>query len=136
MANTGQNPRDVSGWIGWIYFAGFLMLLSATFQMIAGFAALFKQDVYVVGEKGLLALNYTQWGWVHLIIGVVLLLTALSLFNGNWWGRFIGVVLASLSAIANFAFISAYPFWSITIITLDVFIIYALLVHGDEVKEV
>lgn len=131
-----QSPQDVSGWVGWIYFAGFLMLLSAVFQMIAGLVALFKDEVYVVGANRLVALDYTSWGWIHLIVGLVLLLTALSLFNGSWWGRFVGVVLASLSAIANFAFVGAYPIWSILIIAIDVFIIYALLVHGNEVRNV
>jgi hypothetical protein len=137
MAKTtkSQGPQDVSGWVGWVYFAGFLMLLSATFQMIAGLAGLFKDEVYVVGENNLLALDYTQWGWVHLLIGIVMLISAISLFNGNLWGRIVGVTLASLSAIANFAFISAYPLWSIVVIVVDIFIIYALLVHGDELKE-
>ena len=137
MAKTtkSQSAQDVSGWVGWVYFAGFLMLLSATFQMIAGLAGLFKDEVYVVGENNLLALDYTQWGWAHLLIGIVMLISAISLFNGNLWGRIVGVTLAGLSAIANFAFISAYPLWSIVVIVVDIFIIYALLVHGGDLKE-
>ncbi len=124
----------MSGWVGWVFFAAFLMLLSATFQMIAGFAALFKDDIYAVTQRGLLMFDYSQWGWIHMFIGLVLLLTALSLFGGGMWGRIVGVVLATLSAVANFAFLTASPVWSVLIIILDVLIIYALMVHGGDVR--
>jgi hypothetical protein len=126
--------KEVTGWVGWVYFAGFLMMLSGVFQIIAGLVALFRDEVFLVGANNLFVLDYTQWGWIHLIFGVVLFLTALSLMSGGLWGRTVGVVLASLSAIANFAFISAYPLWAMLVITLDILIIYALLVHGDEAK--
>lgn len=127
--------KEPTGWVGWVFFAGFLMMLSGVFQMIAGFTALFKDDVYLVTERSLVAFDYSQWGWVHLLFGLFLFLTALSLMAGNMWGRVVGVILATFSAIANFAFISAYPIWSITVIVIDIFIIYALLVHGDEARE-
>lgn len=132
MANRNG---DVSGWVGWQYFAASLMMLAGVFQFIAGLVALFKDQVFLVAPNNLVLLDYTQWGWVHVIIGVVLFLTSFSLFAGNMWGRTVGVLLASLSAIANFAFIQAYPWWSLTVIILDVLIIYAIAVHGGEVKE-
>jgi len=128
------SSTDPSGWVGWVYFAAFMMMLAGIFQGIAGLVALFRDQVFLVTTHNLFLLDFTQWGWIHLILGVLLITASLSLFRGNYWGRFMGVVLASLSAIANFAFINAYPFWSLLIIAIDVFIIYALLVHGNEAE--
>lgn len=130
-----NSSSEVSGWVGWVYFGGIMMLLSGFFQAIAGMLALFKDEVYLIGTENLLVLDYTQWGWAHLLIGLVLIISAVSLMNGNMWGRTVGVFLASLSAIANFAYLSAYPFWALTIIVVNIFIIYAIVVHGDEAIE-
>lgn len=127
--------KEPTGWIGWVYFAGFLMMLAGVFQMIAGFTALVKDEVYIAGPNNLLLLDYTQWGWAHLLFGLVLFATSFSLMAGNAWGRTVGVILATLSAIANFAFVTAYPVWALTVIVVDILIIYALLVHGDEAQE-
>jgi len=135
MAENYQHSSNVTGWVGWIYFASFLMMLSGAFQIIAGLVALFKQDVFVVAQNHLLVFDYSQWGWVHIIIGIVLFLSAFSLFGGRLWGRIVAITLASLSAIANFAFLDAYPWWSLAVIALDVLIIYAIAVHGRELKE-
>ena len=126
------NGSDMSGWVGWVYFAAFMMLLAGIFQSIAGLVALFRDQAFLVTSNNLFVLDYTQWGWLHLAIGVLLVVSALSLFQGNMWGRVMGVVLATLSAIANFGFLNAYPLWSMVVIAIDVFILYALIVHGRE----
>ena len=131
MADNGKN--EVSAWVGWVYFAGYLMMLMGIFQSIAGLTALLKDNYYTVHNGTLVALSYTQWGWIHLLIGIVVIAAGSAVLNGQAWGRVLGVILAALSAIANFAFISSYPFWSITIMVVDLLIVYALLVHGDEV---
>ncbi len=130
-----RNNGEVSGWVGWQYFAASLMMLAGVFQAIAGLVALFKDQVFLVTQSNLVLLDYTQWGWVHLCLGFILFLTSLSLFAGNLWGRTVGIIMAALSAIANFAFLDAYPWWSLTVIILDVLIIYAIAVHGGEVQE-
>jgi hypothetical protein len=130
-----NNNSDVSGWVGWQFFAAFMMMLAGVFQAIAGLVAIFQNQVLLVTSSHLVLMDYTQWGWVHLIIGAVLFLSSFSLMAGNMWGRFVGITLASLSAIANFAYIDAYPWWSLTIIVLDILIIYAIAVHGGEIKE-
>jgi uncharacterized membrane protein HdeD (DUF308 family) len=117
---------------GWIDFAGYLMVVAGTFHIIAGLTALFKDQVYVAAQSTLLAFDYTQWGWVHLIFGIILCLSAASLFANRFWGRFVAIFLATLSAIANFSFIWAYPLWSVMIIALDVMIIYAVATHGRD----
>lgn len=129
---SSKGSQDVSSWVGWVYFAGILMLLSGIFQMFAGLVALFRDTVFVVGPERIISVDYTTWGWVHLLLGAVLALTAFSLMNGNAWGRFWGVVLASLSAIANFGFVDVYPIWALLVITIDILIIYAIVVHGGD----
>jgi hypothetical protein len=126
--------KNVTGWVGWIYFAGCLMMLVGIFQTIAGLVALFRDDVYLVAADKLLVFDYTEWGWIHLIIGLILFLSSLSVFTGGTWGRLLGSFLAGLSAIANFAFLTAYPLWSSLVIIVDVLIIYALIAHGREMR--
>ena len=79
--------------------------------------------------------NYKAWGWLDLILGIIVLLAGYELFRGALWARVVAVALAALSIIANMAFMSAYPLWSILIIVLNVLVVYALLVHGGELKE-
>ncbi len=127
--------KEVTGWVGWVYFAGLLMMIAGVFQGIAGLTALLKDDFYVVTERSLLAFNVTTWGWIHLLLGVVLLAAGSAVINGRTWGRIVAVILATLSAMLNFLFISAYPVWSIMVVVVDILIIYALVVHGDEAAE-
>jgi len=127
--------HKTSGWTGWIFFGGTIMILTGIFQALAGLIALFKHSAYLVVENQLIGFNYTQWGWLHLAIGAILILTAFSLFTGSLFGRFMGIVIASLSALANFAFLQSYPLWSLTIIALDVIVIYAIAMHGKELAE-
>lgn len=130
-----SDPEGMSGWAGWVYFAGIMMMLAGIFQFIAGLVAIYRNEVFVVGANSLLVFDYSQWGWIHLIIGVLLFLAAFSVFAGGAFGRALGSMLAGLSAIANFAFFTAYPLWTIIVITIDILIIYALLVHGNELKD-
>jgi hypothetical protein len=129
-----SNYDDATGWVGWIFFAGIMLVLAGFMQSIAGLVAIFHPDTYIQTANHLVVFDYTQWGWVHLILGVILFASAASLFAGRLWGRIVGVTVASLSLLANFAFIGAYPFWTISIITLDVLVIYAIAVHGKEMQ--
>lgn len=133
MANN--NRKQVTGWVGWIYFAGFMMLITGILQMIAGLTALLNDKFYVVTEQNILAFNFTTWGWIHLLVGLIVMLAGTAVIAGSFWGRIVAVFLATLSIIANFAFISSYPIWSTIVIVIDVLIIYALTVHGSEVEE-
>lgn len=136
---TRDHPQrattEVTGWTGWILFASILMGISGVFHMIAGLTALFKETVFVVGANQLVVMNYDQWGWAHLILGAVLLLSALSLASGKLWGRIFGVFIATLSIIANFVFFEAYPVWSLMIILVDIVLIYSIVIHGSELRE-
>jgi hypothetical protein len=127
--------KEPTGWVGWVYFASAMMLLVGGMQSIAGLVALFKDDYYVVAQNGLIAFNYTTWGWVHLLMGILIFLAGLAVAAGRTWGIVIGVLLAIVSALANVAFLSAYPIWSIMAIVINVFVIYALTIHGSELKD-
>ena len=124
-----------TGWVGWIYFASLMMMLVGGFQAIVGLVSLFKEDVYLVTEEALLVFDYSTWGWIHLVLGLVVFAAGVSLMNGATWARMVGILLAGISLFANMAFISSFPLWSILIIVIDVLVIYALTVHGGEVRE-
>lgn len=129
------DSSDVSGWIGWIYFGGLMMMLLGSVHIIAGLVALFNDEVILVGQKNVWLLDITAWGWVHLIAGILVLMAGLAVMSGKMWGRVVGIVLGVLAAIANFAFIPVYPLWSILMFTLCVIIVFALVAHGAEAKD-
>ena len=131
---SAQN-NSPSGWVGWIYFAGFMMMLLGVLEAIAGLAAIFKDNFYLVTESHLLVWNYKTWGWISLILGVIVFMAGLEVMRGAVWARTVGVFLAGLSLVANMGFMDAYPLWSILMIVVDVFVIYALIVHGNELRE-
>lgn len=128
----GQTSQPSRPWYGWIAFAGAMMILLGTFHVIAGLVALFDEDYFLVGKSGLVVeMDYTGWGWAHLIIGLIVIFAGLGLFTGQTWARIVAVMLAMFSAVANLAFLSAYPIWSTIMIVVDILVIYAVLVHGD-----
>jgi len=130
------NSPDPTGWTGWVVFASFMMILLGSFQAVEGLVAIFKDDYYHVAPSGLvLNINYSAWGWTHLLLGALILLAGVGVLAGNVLARFVGVVLAGISAILNLVFIEAYPIWSVLIITVDVLVIYALVVHGRELRD-
>jgi hypothetical protein len=128
-ASLSNQSMDTSS-SGWVSFASYMLIVVAVFQMIAGFVAIFSSDLYIASANHLLVLDYTQWGWVHVLIGAVLLLSAASLMAGRTWGRIVAIIVATMSAIANFGFIWAYPLWSILMIVMDITIIYSVAMYG------
>jgi len=133
MAQQKKAPMQ-TGWVGWIYFGGALLLALGGLQIIAGLVGIFRNDFYVATTNSLLAFNYTTWGWIYLILGIVVMLTGIGIWTGQTWARIVAIFLAVLSITGHTAFITAYPLWSIIAIVLCGFIIYALALHGDETK--
>ncbi len=128
--------QDPGAWAtGLILFAGIMMLMAGGFQAFTGAVALFEDEFYVTTPNYIVEFDATSWGWIHLLLGLVVLFAGIGVLSGQTWARVVGITLAVVSALANFAFIPYYPFWSIMIITLDVFIIWALSVHGGALKE-
>lgn len=128
---TNSN-QTVTGWVGWVYFAAFMMVLSGTVQIVAGLVALLRDTYFLVGERAVLAFDYTTWGWIHLLIGVVVLCAGVALFQGSTWARVVGILLAMVNFVSQFIFLQSYPIWSLIAMTIDVLVIYALTVHGGE----
>ena len=121
---------------GWAWFAGGLMVLVGIFQVITGIVALAGTGYYTVPSRNLVVdASYTTWGWVHLILGAVLLVVGGGVALGSTVARVAGVALAMLSAVVNLAFLPAAPFAATLIIGLDVFLIYAITVHGGEPRQ-
>jgi len=127
--------REPTGWVGWIVFAGVIMVIAGVLQAVYGLIAIVNDDWVVWGDRGNLYVDLTAWGWIHLIGGIIVVLAGLGLFTGNILARIVAVVVAGLSLIANFLFIPAYPLWALTVITLDVLVIFAILAHGREMAD-
>jgi hypothetical protein len=120
------------GW-GLVVFAGVMMILLGIFHALTGLTAILKDQFFVFTSNNyLISVDVTAWGWIHLIAGVVVALAGFYVLTGAAWARAIGILLAALSAIANFLFIPYYPFWSLLMIALDIFVIWALARHGRE----
>ncbi|UZN03676.1 hypothetical protein [Cellulomonas sp. S1-8] len=116
--------------VGGTAFAAVLMIMIGAFHAIQGSVALFQDDFYVVTPRYVAQFDLTTWGWIHLVLGLLVLCAGFALLADKTWARVVGVILAATSALANFAFIPYYPFWALTIIALDVFIIWALTARG------
>lgn len=123
--------------VGFSAFAGVMLIVVGVFQAFAGLAAIIEDQIYVVGQDYVFSFNATAWGWIHLLIGIVLVLAGFGIFSGSVWARTLGVFIAGISAIGNFVFLIGWnqPIWSILIIAIDVTIIWALTVHGRDIAQ-
>lgn len=128
-----QSSTYSGGAVGLTVFAAVMMIMIGVFQSIAGIVALLNDEFYVVGEEWIFQFDITIWGWVHLLLGVLIAVAGVGLFGGQVWARTVGVILAVISGIVMFAWLPWYPLWAILIITLDVFIIWALTAHGRDI---
>ena len=129
-----MSQNEPSGWaIGWALFAAVMLITVGCFQVIAGIAAIAEDDIYVQVPSYILELDVTTWGWAHLILGAILILSGLGVMTGNVLARTVGVLVASVSMVANFAFIPWYPIWSIVMIGVCIAVIWALTAHGRDV---
>jgi len=127
---------QTTGWVGWIVFAGVMMLVLGMFHAFQGFIALFQDSYYLVPKSGLTVhVDYTGWGWTHLILGLVVFAAGAGLLAGQMWARVVGVILAVISAVVNVGFLAAYPIWSAIMVAIDILVIWALTVHGGEMKK-
>ena len=135
MSTTQQEPRraeqEVSGWAwGGITFAATMAILIGTFQVMEGLVAIINDDFFVVARNYTFDLDVTAWGWIHLIVGAVMLIVGFGLFARSTWAGVTAIVVAVLSAVSNFFFVPYYPIWALVVIGLNVWIIWALTRPG------
>ena len=131
MSDPRPTRQDPSAWaITGVLFAASMLMLIGCFQLIAGLVAIFDDEFYVVARNYTFNLDTSAWGWLHLLLGLLFLVTAFGLFTLRSWAMYTAIGLAILSAIANFLFIPYYPLWSILVIALDVWVIWALTRPG------
>jgi uncharacterized membrane protein len=130
---TQQPPREpaLSGWAaGGIAFAACVLILVGAFQVIAGLTAIIDDEFFVVTRNYTFDLDTTAWGWLHLLIGLLLVITGFGLLGRRTWAVVVAIAMALLSALVNFFFIPYYPVWSVVVIALDVWVIWALTRPG------
>lgn len=116
---------------GWVTFAGIMVAIVGVLNVIYGIAAIDKASFFVEQERFIVS-NLQTWGWVTLILGLVQLFAAFSIWRGGIFGPIVGIFGASLSAIAALMSMPGYPFWSLAIFAVDVLVIYGLVAHGGE----
>jgi hypothetical protein len=123
-----------SGWaVGFTVFAGVMMIMMGILHALWGLAAIIEDEFFVATRNYLYNVDVTGWGWVHLIAGAIVILAGFWVFTGAVWARIVGVILAVLSAIANFLTIPYFPVWSLVIIAVDIVAIWALTVRGRDI---
>src|SRR5215217_4381782 len=128
--------RETSGAaVGFILFAAVMMIMAGVCQALQGLVGIFENEFYVPTRNYLFQFDATTWGWTHLLVGLLVAFAGWGLLSGRTWARTVAITLAVLSALANFAFIPYYPFWSLLVIALDVFVIWALAAHGGELRD-
>ncbi|MET0932381.1 MAG: hypothetical protein ABWX56_01610 [Mycetocola sp.] len=134
--STSPRNEISTGWMGWIYFAAAIVFINGMFSFTQGLVLLIGPDTYTSATVNgdLFLFNLATWGWWNLIIGVLLLAVGGALFSGATWARVIAVILAIISAVSQLLLVPVQPFWSLILIAVDIFIIYAVLVHGRELQ--
>jgi hypothetical protein len=126
-----MNSKSMAGWIA---FAGMLLLIVGSIDFFQGLIALFEDEYFVVTASGFLAVDLTAWGWIMLIWGVLLALAGVGLLGGQGWARWFAIVVVSLNFIAQLGFLgnSQYPLWSLTVMALNIIVLYALTARWSE----
>lgn len=124
--------EPAGGWAaGFAIFAGVMMTITGTFQAIEGLAAILNDEFYVVAPHYVYSFDVTAWGWVHLLLGVLVAVAGFFVFSGRIWARAVGVAFAVLNAITQFLFLPYYPIWGVLMIALDIAVIWALCLYGS-----
>lgn len=125
-----------TAWVGWIWFAALLMMTSGALNILTGLVAVIGDDnAYYNTGVGLVVFDVESWGWAHLVYGVILILVGACLAAGQTWARIVAIVLVTLNLLTQFIILPAYPVWSIIVIAINIVVVWALIVHGDEVRD-
>lgn len=125
-----------SGWVGWGWFAAIIIIIAGVFDALYGLVAILmpQSSYFLVTEGGLFLFDVSGWGWWHLILGVALVLVGLALITGATWARVVAIILVAFNGVSQLALLPVQPWWSLIVLTLDILVLYALTVHGRELK--
>ena len=134
--SRGTSARPNTTAVGVITAAGVVLILAGVLNAMQGVVGLVTNEFYVATRRWLFQFDVTTWGWVHILIGLIAAATGVALLSGAFWARIVGVVVAAFSVIANFLWLPYYPLWAVIVIAFDVFVIWALTVHGRDIKDV
>jgi hypothetical protein len=131
-----DDTKDTSGWAaGFTVFAAVMMIMAGVFHAIQGLVGIFENEFYVPTRNYTFQFDATTWGWTHLLVGLLVAFAGWGLLSGRTWARVVAITLAVVSAIANFAFIPYYPFWSMLIIVIDIVVIWAIAAYGGTMRD-
>ncbi|MFP3466772.1 hypothetical protein [Leifsonia sp. SIMBA_070] len=125
-----------TGWVGWAYFAATMLFIGGAIDIFYGIMAIIGPNTayFVSSGGGVASFNVAAWGWWSLIIGILLVLAGLFLLRGSMVARVVAVVIASINAISQLMSLPAQPWWSIVMVAIDILVIYAVTVHGRELR--
>jgi hypothetical protein len=132
MTSNSVVKSESTGWTGWIAFAALMMLMIGSFNAISGLTAVVENELFLTGPEGALVVDMSTWGWVHLVLGVAVAAVGVFLLRGAPFARYAAVALVMVNMVAQMLVLPAYPVWAVTVIAIDVVVLWALVVHGHE----
>lgn len=121
--------------VGFVLFAGTIMILTGALEVILGLTAVFFDEYFDATRNPLVTNNYDVWGWAHTFLGSVAIVAGVGLFGGHLWARILGILFALSCAVVSFGFLSVAPFMSGTIIALCIVCVFAITIHGEELQD-
>lgn len=133
MSNTSGGDGYSGTAVGMTMFASVMLIMVGIFQFLAGLAAMVNDTTFVIGQEYVFKFDTTTWGWIHMLLGVLLFFAGVFLLQGAVWARTLGVIVAGLSAVAHFLWLPYQPWWSVIVIAIDVTVIWAITVHGRDI---
>ncbi len=121
-------------WGGWIAFAGWLMIIIGLLDFFQGLIAIIRKEYYAITGSGVIVFDIRTWGWITLLWGIAIGLAGMALLAGAGWARWLTVVLVSVNIFEMLGFqgASSAPLWALTVLTLNIIVLYALIAKWDD----
>jgi hypothetical protein len=129
MPPSSTTHRGYSPGIGWVLFAGVMMVANGILSIFEGAVGVARDNVYAVTPNYTFKFDLTSWGWIHIAVGALVALIGLGVIAGKTWARYAGIFVVALSLFANFMFLPYYPLWALVVIAIDVFVLWALCTY-------
>ena len=129
------SPRAWSGWIG---FAALMMMIIGAIDFFQGLIAVIRKEYYAFTPQGLIIFNVTTWGWLAMILGIIMFLVGLGLAGGAGWARWVAIILIAVNLLGTLGWLgnSSTPIWSLTLVALQIIVFYALTARWKDAEAV